>query len=180
MPLCRDQEKGTFLAPVQIKFSDASMVRDKFEPASTFTLDMSANMASSSRLIALLGKKDVPTDGVEDYCRFLSPAMGARGYAVEIARVPWAELGWIRAWVRLWQKSREWKGKWVLVQYTALMWSRRGFPLAFVIVLLMLKVRGARLVTVFHDVAPYSGKRLADRPFPAGIQGVIGKPGDLR
>jgi glycosyltransferase involved in cell wall biosynthesis len=139
------------------------MVREKFEPASNLTPDISANMVGSSPVVALLGKKDVPTDGVEDYCRFLSPAMGARGYVVEIVRVPWEELGWIRAWMRLWRESREWKGKWVLLQYTALMWSRRGFPLAFLVVLLTLKVRRARLVTVFHDAAPYFGKRMADR-----------------
>src|SRR5271157_4959192 len=65
--------------------------------------------------------------------------------------------------MRLWQGSREWKGKWVLVQYTALMWSRRGLPLAFLGVLLILKARGVRLITIFHDVAPYPGRRMVDR-----------------
>ncbi len=138
------------LAPVQIDSPDSR-------------LDMSANLASPSPLIALLGKKDVPTDGVEDYCRFLGTAMGARGYQVEIVRVPWEDLGWIRACVRLWKESREWKGKPVLVQYTALMWSRRGLPLAFLGILLILKAHGARLFTVFHDVAPHTGKRTIDR-----------------
>jgi glycosyltransferase involved in cell wall biosynthesis len=124
---------------------------------------MSANLAESSTLIALLGKKDVPTDGVEDYCRFLGRALEAGGYKVEMVRVPWNERGWIRAWTRLWQVSREWEGKWVLVQYTALMWSRRGFPLAFLGVLLILKARGARLIAVFHDVAPCAGRRMVDR-----------------
>jgi len=120
-------------------------------------------MAGSIPVIALLGKKDVPTDGVEDYCRFLSMAMGDRGYRVEIVRVPWEDLGWIRAWGRLWQESRNWKGKTVLAQYTALTWSRHGLALAFLGVLLILKARGVRLVTVFHDVAPYAGKRMIDR-----------------
>ncbi len=124
---------------------------------------MNKNPAPSSILIVLLGRRDVPTDGVEDYCGFLGLAMEARGYRVEMVRVPWEDIGWIRAWMRLWQESREWKGKWVLVQYTALMWSRHGFPLAFLGVLLTLHVRGVRLITVFHDVATYPGKRMIDR-----------------
>ncbi|HMD83427.1 MAG TPA: glycosyltransferase [Terriglobia bacterium] len=89
--------------------------------------------------------------------------MDAKGYRVEMVRVAWEGVGWIRAWMRLWQGSREWKGKWVLVQYTALMWSRRGLPLAFLGVLLILKARGVRLITTFHDVAPYPGRRMVDR-----------------
>jgi glycosyltransferase involved in cell wall biosynthesis len=65
--------------------------------------------------------------------------------------------------MRLWQESRKWKGKWVLVQYTALMWSRRGFPLTFLGVLLTLMARRVRLITVFHDFAPYAGTRWVDR-----------------
>ncbi len=124
---------------------------------------MNANRAESSTVIALLGRRDYPTDGVEDYCRFLGSAMETRGYKVEMVRVPWEGMGWVRAWMRLWQESREWKGKWVLVQYTALMWSRRGLPLAFLGVLLILKARGVRLMTIFHDVAPYPGRRMVDR-----------------
>ncbi|MFZ0960211.1 MAG: glycosyltransferase family 4 protein [Terriglobia bacterium] len=124
---------------------------------------MSRSRAIPSPVIALLGKKDVPTDGVEDYWRSLGPAIENRGYKVEIVRVAWDGRGWIRAWVDLWRKSRKWKGIPVLAQYTALMWSRRGFSLPFLVVLLTLKVRGARLITVFHDIAPYSGKRVIDR-----------------
>jgi hypothetical protein len=148
---------------MQVKAPAVSTVPDKGEPASSCRPGRSENRATSFPVIALLGKKDVPTDGVEDYWRFLSPAMGDRGYRVEIVRVPWEDIGWVRACVRLWQESREWKGKAVLVQYTALMWSRRGLPLAFLGILLILKARGVHLITVFHDVAPYPGERLIDR-----------------
>lgn len=163
MSVAKGDREGGSLAPVQIEPPGASNIRGEYEPASTCRPDMSASPAVSSPVIALLGKKDVPTDAVEDYCRFLRPAMEDRGYRVEIVRVPWEDLGWIKACVRLWQASRNWKGKSVLVQYTALMWSRHGLPLAFLGVLLILKVHGVRLITVFHDVAPYPGKRVIDR-----------------
>jgi len=99
--------------------------------------------------------------------------MEARGYKVEVVRVAWEGMGWIRAWRRLWQGSREWKGKWVLVQYTALMWSRRGLPLAFLGILIILKARGVQLVTIFHDVAPYPGRRMVDRIRRACQVGVL-------
>jgi glycosyltransferase involved in cell wall biosynthesis len=114
-------------------------------------------------MIVLLGRKDVPTDGVEDYCRCLSREMRVRGYNVEILRVDWDELGWIRSCRRLWRKSREWKGQCLLAQYTALMWSRRGFPLWVLVVLWLLKLRQMRIAVVFHDPEPYGGRRLVDR-----------------
>ncbi|HEV2382716.1 MAG TPA: hypothetical protein VG206_23360 [Terriglobia bacterium] len=113
--------------------------------------------------IALLGKRDSPTDAVEDYCQLLSRAFDKRGVASVLVRVPWDEAGWARAVRDLWRKSAHRKGHWVLVQYTALMWSRRGFPLRFLIVLALLKIRKARLAVVFHDPEPYAGRRPVDR-----------------
>jgi len=49
------------------------------------------------------------------------------------------------------------------VQYTALGWSRHGFPLGLLAVLSILKSRGARCAVVFHDPDLYSGERLIDR-----------------
>jgi glycosyltransferase involved in cell wall biosynthesis len=43
------------------------------------------------------------------------------------------------------------------------MWSRRGFPPLFLLVLCVLRIRGARAAVVFHDPEPYGGKRLVDR-----------------
>jgi len=113
--------------------------------------------------IALLGCKDVPTDGVEDYCSFLGDALARRGINLHKVRVSWTEKGWRRALRQLWSESRDWDGCWVLLQYTALAWSRRGFPVAVLAVLGILRARRSRTATVFHDNVVFPGSRLRDR-----------------
>jgi glycosyltransferase involved in cell wall biosynthesis len=115
------------------------------------------------RIIALLGRRDEPTDGVEEYCRYLGGALHNRGFAMELARVTWAERGWPAALRELRERAREWRGRWVLVQYTALAWSGRGFPLRFARVLKELREAGARIAVVYHDVEPYNGARAIDK-----------------
>ncbi len=114
------------------------------------------------RVIALLGRPDAPTDAVEEYCRYLGEALLAEGFELIIERVAWPESGWTRAASALRHRARGWAGAWVLVQYTALAWSARGFPVRFTRVLKTLKVAGARIAVVFHDVEPYSGTRVID------------------
>jgi len=114
-------------------------------------------------LIALLGRRDYPTDGVEDYCTYLGKALKERGVALQLVRVPWAEKGWFYALRWLWQEARAWQGRWVLVQYTALSWSRRGFPIGLLPVLKILRGRKCRLGIVYHDASGYIGHRLIDR-----------------
>jgi glycosyltransferase involved in cell wall biosynthesis len=113
-------------------------------------------------MIALLGRRDSPADALEDYCRWLSLALERRGRRLQSVRVPWEEAGPIRALRELWRESREWKGQWALVQYTALSWSRSGFPLFFLATLGILKMRRTRLAVVFHDATAYSGSRAID------------------
>ncbi|HYL69049.1 MAG TPA: glycosyltransferase family 4 protein [Candidatus Limnocylindria bacterium] len=113
--------------------------------------------------IALLGRRDTPVDGVEDYCTFLAQALAQRGVALKIERVEWAERGWVKALFRLWHSSAEWRGKWVLLQFTALNWSRRGFPVGALVTLAILKRRGARCAVVFHEFFGRSGPRWIDR-----------------
>ena len=48
-------------------------------------------------IIALLGRRDEPTDAVEEYCRYLGGALRAQGVEMELARVPWADGGWTAA-----------------------------------------------------------------------------------
>jgi glycosyltransferase involved in cell wall biosynthesis len=117
---------------------------------------------SGQRVIALLGRPDAPTDAVEEYCRYLGEALLAHEFELMIERVAWRESGWSRAASTLRHKAHGWRGAWVLVQYTALAWSARGFPLRFPQVLKILKAAGVRLCVVFHDVEPYSGKRVID------------------
>ena len=117
---------------------------------------------SGQRVIALLGRPDAPTDAVEEYCRYLGDALLAEDFELIIERVAWPESGWTRAASALRHRARGWAGAWVLVQYTALAWSARGFPVRFTRVLKTLKVAGARVAVVFHDVEPYSGTRVID------------------
>jgi glycosyltransferase involved in cell wall biosynthesis len=114
-------------------------------------------------MVALLGRRDAPTDAVEEYCRYLGEALLAYGYELNTERVAWEERGWAAALERLRRHAKGWKGTWVLVQYTALAWSARGFPLRFLHVLKVLKAAGARIGVVYHDVEPYGGMRLIDR-----------------
>jgi len=112
---------------------------------------------------ALLGRRDEPTDGVRDYCRWLGQALDEQGTELAEVEVPWAQRGWGRALVGLWKPAGRWRDRWVLVQYTALGWSRCGFPLGLVAALALLRRRGARLAIVFHTPEPQPGRRATDR-----------------
>lgn len=114
-------------------------------------------------VIALLGRKDQPTDAVEEYCTYLGAALRAHDIEMEVRRVPWEIHGWAAALETLPLIASQWRDKWVFVQYTALAWSARGFPQKFLRVLEILKAAGARIVIVFHDVQPFHGKRLIDK-----------------
>jgi glycosyltransferase involved in cell wall biosynthesis len=118
---------------------------------------------NKQRIIALLGRRDTPTDAVEEYCRYLGEALQAEDYDLRIERVPWEERGWGSAMRELRRRAKGWKGTWILVQYTALAWSARGFPMRFARILKTLKTAGASVAVVFHDVEPYSGTRVIDR-----------------
>ncbi|HET7108887.1 MAG TPA: hypothetical protein VFI38_18885 [Candidatus Acidoferrum sp.] len=117
----------------------------------------------SRTVIALLGRKDVPTDAVEEYCRYLGEALRLHEFQMQIRRVPWELHGWRQSLHALRLQSAAWRDTWVLVQYTALAWSARGFPVKFMRVLRLLKSAGARVAVVFHDVEPFSSPRLIDR-----------------
>lgn len=103
------------------------------------------------KCVALLGRQDEPTDGVRDYCELLSQAFAQRGMQMEILALRWEIQGWRKALGTLWKASRSWKKQIVMLQYTALMWSRRGFPVGALAVLAILKIRGVSLCVVFHD-----------------------------
>src|ERR1700682_1501817 len=76
--------------------------------------------AMTHQIVALLGRRDEPTDAVEEYCRYLGTALLAHGLNFSYVRIPWAERGWSAALHEVTQKAAEWRGQWVCVQYTAL------------------------------------------------------------
>ena len=118
---------------------------------------------STQRVIALLGRKDEPTDAVEEYCRYLGAALTAHDLQLEIERFPWEKIGWPEAFIQLEKSVVNWRGQWVLVQYTALAWSARGFPQKILRVLKLLRAAGSRVAIVFHDVQSFPGSRIIDR-----------------
>jgi len=118
---------------------------------------------TAQRVIALLGRRDEPTDAVEDYCRYLGQALVTHNVQLEIRRVPWNQHGWAASHEALRLQAQAWPGVWVLVQYTALAWSARGFPGRIFRVLRVLRKAGTRIAIVFHDVEPFGGLRLLDR-----------------
>ncbi|HKW57721.1 MAG TPA: glycosyltransferase [Candidatus Acidoferrum sp.] len=113
--------------------------------------------------VALLGWRDSPTDALEEYCRYLGAALREQDIALEIARVAWAEKGWRAALRELRSNAAKNPDAWFLLQYTALAWSRRGFPGRALDVVRLLKSSGVRVATVFHDVQPYSGRGMLNR-----------------
>ncbi len=108
-------------------------------------------MPGARQWIALLGRRNTPADGVEDYCTFLGRALARHGVELKLARVNWNERGWLSALRRLSRDCTEWREGWVLLQYTALAWSRRGFPVGAWAALEVLRCRGVRCAVVFHE-----------------------------
>jgi hypothetical protein len=115
------------------------------------------------RWVALLGREDEPTDALEDYCKLLGHTLHKKGYTLEISRINWAERGWRSALRDVDKRISEQGCGWVLVQYTALSWSRHGFPLHFTRMIDVLKGAGLHVLIVFHDPQPFGGSRWRDR-----------------
>src|SRR5207248_9079171 len=114
--------------------------------------------------IALLGRADKPTDGVEEYCNHLGEALRGRGISLAIERVAWEKRGWRRALRSLRRHARAGTDSWVRVQYTAFAVSARGFPLGFWRVLRILNRVGSRIGVVSLDLGPLTRPRLIDPP----------------
>src|ERR1700693_389411 len=94
--------------------------------------------------VALLRQRDTPTDGIEEYCSFLARALAELGIDLQQTRVQWVEKDWVAALGQLSRASSEWRGPWVLLQYTASSWSRRGFPFGALAALAILRQAGVR------------------------------------
>jgi len=102
-------------------------------------------------LVTLLGRGEFPADGVADYCANLARALKPLGYETKIERVNWFDDGWLAALARVWSEARRPDRPWFLLQYTALGWSTRGFPMGAALVMLILKLRGAKRGVMFHE-----------------------------
>ncbi len=61
---------------------------------------------SAERIIALVGRRDEPTDGVADYCDWLGGSLNSDRYQFEAVRVNWLELGWRAALAELKEKAK--------------------------------------------------------------------------
>jgi glycosyltransferase involved in cell wall biosynthesis len=126
-------------------------------------MDGMKSSTPSANWIAILGRPDHPTDGVQDYCEFLGRALKPRGIEWQIARVDWSRNGWLRALRELKSQSIHHRGEWAVLQYTAFAWSRWGFPFGALVVLSVLRRRGARCAVVFHEPFHQGGSRWLDR-----------------
>lgn len=119
--------------------------------------------------MAILGRREEPTDGVQDYCCYLRDALANEGVNLTLTQVRWAEIGHKASRQELLETTRGKQNAFFLLQYTALSWSRRGFTLPAVAILKLLKKHGARCAVVFHDPDGYAGNRAVDR-FRKAIQ----------
>lgn len=117
----------------------------------------------SAPVLHVLGTPDAPTDALADYVAELSRGFAAAGHACSTLRVdPRGRADFSAA-----------AGADVLLHYTALSWSRRGFPLpALRVARALRRARPRRLVVVFHDARPYGGERAVDRARRA-LQGFV-------
>jgi glycosyltransferase involved in cell wall biosynthesis len=93
----------------------------------------------------------------------LGHAFSCKGIECDLVEVSWANDGWLAALRTLWCDAGRWSKKCVILQYTALGWSRRGFPLGFLLTQYVLRLRSVRFAIVYHDPLPFSGSRFVDR-----------------
>ncbi len=144
----------------KISISGESLVTNAL--AQGFPVTAEEKPAVAVRLVALLGKLETPTDGVEDYCHWLGRALFRSGWQLDCLYMPWPK-GWIGALAWLWRESANWHGRWVCLQYTAFSWSRTGFPFGMLAALWILRHHRARCAVILHDPGPCSGQRWIDR-----------------
>lgn len=132
----------------------------RFGPAgSAMSLPLQKTCTTQGNFVALVGRKDEPTDALRDYCRQL----GSVGLSLETAELNWDREGRWNSLIDLYSRGRNWSGRWILIQYTALSWSKRGFPFRVLAVCWLLRRSGARCAFVFHDSRGFGGNRWIDK-----------------
>lgn len=109
-------------------------------------------------ILALTGRRDLVSDGVWDYCAQLSEALRPHGFETHLSELKWAHSGWLSALRQLWKQLSEKSYEWVLLQYTAMGWSGRGFPIGAIAAACVAKFRRAKLAVVFHEPTGYRAR----------------------
>lgn len=124
---------------------------------------LAADADLDGAVAAVLGRRDAPTDGVDDYCVRLQAALGKRQRTLRLVRLDWPEFGWLNALrqLRRYTQRRPWDC--AFVQYTPLMWPARGFPFGVLSVLSVLRRGRVPVILVAHDPSPFPGNRIRDR-----------------
>ena len=122
-----------------------------------------AYASGKQRWVWLLGRPDEPVDAVRDYCRLLTDALAAHGIEAVPVEVHWNVHGWRAALQDASAAVSRLAPAWVVLQYTPMAWSRRGFPLGVLRTALAIRRSGCRLAVMFHDWTSYEGPRLVDR-----------------
>jgi hypothetical protein len=110
-------------------------------------------------VVSLRGRRDRPTDALLDYSERLSRALREAGAGAVVVRSRWDEGRWPASLLSAAREVAGLRPDWVLLQYTALQWSRRGFALGVLVLLWLLRLRGVRVATVFHDSGPWPARR---------------------
>src|ERR1700704_1608055 len=70
--------------------------------------------------MAILGRRDEPTDGVQDYCCYLRDALANEGVTLTLTQVRWAEIGRKASRQKLLEAVKGKQKTFFLLQYTAL------------------------------------------------------------
>jgi len=119
-------------------------------------------------VISLLGPPQEPADGVLDHAHALSEALKQMGHSARVVQHLWDRDGWLKSLVTL--RGRLISADRVLMHYTHLAWSRRGFPIMALVVAAL--VGRKRLWVLLHDPGPFPGASPIRR-VRAAIQVVV-------
>ena len=103
----------------------------------------------------------MPTCGVADHSVHLAEALSQRNN-VTLMHVRWSELGWLRALVTLDKQYRSNPQDWVVLQFTPLAWSDRGFAVGALFVAILTRLSGVKLAVIMHDPIAFTGTRWRD------------------
>ena len=107
------------------------------------------------------GRRSVPTCGVADHSVHLAEALRRRNDVILID-VHWSERGWPRAIVALNRQYRRNPQDWVVLQFTPLAWSDRGFAVGALFVAILTRLSGVKLAVIMHDPIAFTGTRWRD------------------